>query len=121
MHPAFCTFFNFLLATVLILATASLGIAHKSAPTDLDPYLTAYLQAGGSLSDICGDLEGDPHRTTRDCDACRLMDGALAARNMSEFRLKVTAHIQRMRLRAQLRHHAKPLDPAQQTRAPPQA
>ncbi len=61
----------------LVLALASLPLAHRaSAKTQQDPAFIAFVQAGGTLSDLCnGPLGGQGHAAL-DCEACRIV-GAL--------------------------------------------
>lgn len=59
------------LVLALLVALTSAGLAHRFMPADADETLTAYLAAGGSYADICGDVD---HRAMQSCDACRLVD-----------------------------------------------
>ncbi|WP_354546153.1 polyketide synthase [Roseovarius sp. MBR-78] len=59
--------------TLLILALASSGFAHRFATPD-DLAATAYMQAFGlDAGAICGDVDGDG--AASDCEACRLHAG----------------------------------------------
>ena len=53
---------------------ASSGFAHRVAPIAVDESLTAYLAAGGSLSELCVDTGEDGAAVAQSCDACRLVD-----------------------------------------------
>lgn len=56
--------------TLLVLALASSGFAHRFASPD-DQAAIAYMQAFGlDASAICGDVDGDG--AAPDCEACRL-------------------------------------------------
>ncbi len=96
------------------------GFAHKSASAPMNADLQAYLEMGGTLDDICGAF-GQPGMATPKCEACRLADTVMAPILQARTMPGTSPVIRQMRHVAQLRHHAKPLDPSQQTRAPPQA
>ena len=56
--------------TLLVLALASSGFAHRFTTPD-DQAATAYMQAFGlDAGAICGDVDGDG--ASSDCEACRL-------------------------------------------------
>lgn len=57
-------------------ALAASGFAHRAMGQEMDVDLLAYVQAGGSLADICGD--GAEHGMGGKCDACRLVDNVAA-------------------------------------------
>ncbi|MCG3267669.1 hypothetical protein [Yoonia sp. I 8.24] len=58
-----------LISVTLALALALVGFGHQSvAPSD-DGQATAYVLAGGSWADICGD-SGDPRDGGTHCQAC---------------------------------------------------
>lgn len=106
---------------MLVAALLTLGFAHRISLPETDPDLLAYLQAGGSLADICDASDDVPHGLNQNCEACRLVDAAACPAPSTTLRRDALVQIRQMRIIAQLRHHAKPLDPAQRTRAPPQA
>lgn len=60
----------------LAIAMASSGFAHRSASVPIDEGLLIYVEAGGSLTDLCGDLGSDGAAAGQTCDACRLVDAA---------------------------------------------
>ena len=64
------------LVLALMIAMASSGLAHRFVPEQANETLTAYLAAGGSYADICGDVE---QGAMQSCDACRLVDTACLA------------------------------------------
>lgn len=68
---------KFLVVFALICALASSGFAHRFVSKPLDPALTTYVAAGGSLADICGDIKGPSHQNTQTCEACRLVNAAV--------------------------------------------
>lgn len=70
------TFLTRLTAALLALALAVLGFGHQHAPAmPSDPMLAAYLQMGGSLDDLCMDLEDAPQGMAQDCPVCTLAQG----------------------------------------------
>ena len=62
-----------ILVAALLVAMGSVGFAHRSSVPEMDAELLAYLEAGGSLSDICGDLGEDGPGGAERCEACRLL------------------------------------------------
>lgn len=119
----FClrTLFRLMIVVSLFAAITTVGFAHKTSVSDIDPDLLAYVAAGGALEDICGASDDAPHGMTRSCDACRLVDTADCPPHSAALRHAAMVHTRQLQHVAQLRHHAKPLDAAQQTRAPPHA
>ncbi|MEP2641798.1 hypothetical protein [Roseobacter sp.] len=100
---------------------ATIGFAHRTSAPSMNPDLLAYLDAGGTLDDLCG-LAGDTQNGAgQNCDACRLGDTLMCPHHVAAPYTQHLTRTDRMRVIAQLRHHAKPLDPSQLTRAPPQA
>ncbi len=89
-----------LTVTLLILALASSGFAHRFATPD-DLAAAAYMQAFGlDAGAICGDVDGDG--VTSDCEACRLHAAmSLPVAAISEIVIQLS------------------LDPAEWTPAPP--
>ncbi|WP_386679730.1 hypothetical protein [Loktanella sp. R86503] len=61
----------------VIIAMASTGFAHRFVSQPLDPALTAYVAAGGSLADICGQTDGSSHHSLQSCEACQLVNAAV--------------------------------------------
>ena len=66
------------LTLLLVLALASLPFAHRAtAQTQQDPAFIAFIQAGGTLSDLCdGPLDGQSHAAL-DCEACRIVNALI--------------------------------------------
>lgn len=109
------------IVTSLIVAMTAIGFAHRVSAQTLDADLEAFLLSGGTLSGLCGDLEDPKNAGADECSACRLIAAMAVPDNFVhpiEARLPHTLKLMRL---AQLRHHAVPRDPGQQTRAPPQA
>ncbi len=66
-------FAKLLVVVALFVAMAGTGFAHRFAAEDMTPQLRAYLEAGGSLSDLCIDHDMPSHEASTSCDACRLV------------------------------------------------
>ncbi|WP_339106813.1 hypothetical protein [Roseovarius rhodophyticola] len=62
------------MTTVMFLAIVMVGFAHKwqDTPEALDPAIQSYLEAGGSISDICGTGDGSGGAAIPECEACLL-------------------------------------------------
>lgn len=65
-----------LVVVALSVVTAVSGLAHRHHAPDLRTDSFAYIWAGGSLADICGD-PNSIHDFSETCDACRLVGPAL--------------------------------------------
>ena len=73
MIARFFVSLKLLLVAALLVAMGSVGFAHRPSVPEMNPELLAYLEAGGSLSDICGDLGEDERGGAEHCEACRLL------------------------------------------------
>ena len=104
-----------------LVALASLSFAHRSSAFTLDTELEAFLLSGGTLAALCGDLEDPDNPRVKDCSACRLIMAVALPDNLVQPRQTQLPRALKLRHMAQLRHHAAPRDPTQQTWAPPQA
>lgn len=63
-----------LIASVLLIAVAAVGLVHAAPMTDRDQSsLLAFVQAGGDPAQLCADADGDGRLDHQDCPACRLM------------------------------------------------
>src|SRR6056297_2860840 len=71
------TLMRYLTVLALLVAFATAGLSHRAASQLPDPDLVAYVQAGGVLSDICGDADGGAHPGASTCEACRLVGVAV--------------------------------------------
>jgi hypothetical protein len=112
---------EFAIVASLIVALTAVGFAHRVSAQTLDADLEAFLLSGGTLSGLCGDLEDPKNARADECSACRLIAATVVPDTFEHptvLRLPQTLKLMRL---AQLRHHAVPRDPGQQTRAPPQA
>jgi hypothetical protein len=67
-------FLNRLAAALVALALAVLGFGHAHAPgSSRDPLVSAWLQSGGSVEDLCRTESGRSHHGKHDdCPACAL-------------------------------------------------
>ena len=69
--------FRLLLVFALFGALASASFSHRIHTQPLTPELQAYMLAGGSLSDICGDVEnGSEHAISQTCEFCLLVSSS---------------------------------------------
>lgn len=68
-----------LVVLALICALAGSGFAHRVAEPSGEPALAAYVLAGGSLAELCGDVDGPRHDILQSCEACRLVNSAVLA------------------------------------------
>jgi hypothetical protein len=67
-------FARLMLALALFVALASSGFAHRFTSDAADESLMAYLAAGGTYQNICGEAGSGDHNASWTCDACRLVD-----------------------------------------------
>ena len=65
--------FRFLIVATLLIALASVSYAHRFHVADIDDELLQYLEAGGSLADICSDIEEGDTTGSEHCEAWRLL------------------------------------------------
>ncbi len=66
-----------LVVLALLCALAGTGFAHRIAGPEHDPALAAYVQAGGSLADLCADDEAPQRDMANGCESCRLVGAAV--------------------------------------------
>lgn len=102
----------------LIVALAATGLAHH-APSSADLGKQAFLLSGGSMGDLCTDMDDDSAPPADDCQACHLVGSAIVPTTdlpllQAElaFQAKVTAPRESRALRVVR-------DPALGLRAPP--
>lgn len=62
----------------ITLGLVGAGFAHQTT-APIDPELAAFVEAGGALSDLCGDGGPVSHWGVTGCEACRLTDTAMGA------------------------------------------
>ncbi|MGJ8544337.1 MAG: hypothetical protein ACSHWZ_02760 [Sulfitobacter sp.] len=109
-----------LTALVLCAALTATGFAHQRDKAPLPADMAAFIASGGTLSDLCN--RGGPARGGgMKCEACRLMDSGAPLPELGWSQVSIRLRMARLRIIAQTRHRAKPLDPARHSRAPPQA
>ena len=109
-----------LVLVALTVALAATAFAHRM-PNAVDAALEAYVLAGGSLADLCGDADGDGLPDHPDCPVCHLTatapptGGGLVVQDAG---LILIARIEAPRENRAVRAV---LDPARGLRAPPLA
>jgi len=107
---------RFCLVLALLVALGASGFAHRAATPAPDEALLAYVQAGGSLSEICADEFEGGH--AEKCDACRLADcAAVPLLRGGPYRTERTATSAGPLAPIPVRPHF--VDPSRLTRAPP--
>lgn len=111
---------RFLMVFVLGGAMTTMTLAHRTNVQVPDGDMLAFLQAGGTLAELCGTFDENGEGTTQDCEACRLIDSVAKPSTANVGHLQYRLQTQQMQRRAQARHHAKPLDATRLSRAPPQ-
>ena len=111
---------NLLLIVGLAIAMATSSMAHRFADAPMDPDLRAYLEIAGTLETLCGPGTEEGGGSSTECEACLLSD-TMVCTAIAPVVHRLSARIETQRRVALLRHHAKPRDPTQRTRAPPQA
>lgn len=112
---------DLVVVATMIVALTAVGFAHRVSAQSLNADLEAFLLSGGTLSGLCGDIQDPKNARADECSACRLMATTTVPNNFTHsIKAGLPQTLRLMRL-AQLRHHAAPRDPSQQTRAPPQA
>ena len=63
------------LLACLTLALVATGFAHR-APSSEDAAMQAYVLAGGAVTDLCGDADGDGMPDHGSCPACQITASA---------------------------------------------
>lgn len=107
-----------LLIAGLMIGLAAVAFGHKPAFKRADADLLEFIQVNGSLDGICGDPE---LASGGECPACQIVKSfALTGLDTGEPQA-VTQAVERLKIIAQVRHRARPLDPARLSRAPPLA
>lgn len=61
-----------LIVAALTLALLSLPFAHRTSASAVTPEMSEFLAMGGTLKDICGDIEG---MLDGGCESCRVIAG----------------------------------------------
>ncbi|KIN64564.1 hypothetical protein Z946_3456 [Sulfitobacter noctilucicola] len=97
------------------------AFAHTGARPALSPELEAYVAAGGTLAELCGTAGEQDGTQGQKCEACRLIGAALLPRDAHGVPVARCDQTRILTFVAKRLHNSRPLDPARQTRAPPQA
>jgi hypothetical protein len=106
------------LLACLTLAIVATGFAHRP-PSSADAAMQAYILAGGAVTDLCGDADGDGMPDHGPCPACQITASADLPPPLALVRdagLVLLAEISAPRARPMA---ARALDPAHGSRAPP--
>jgi hypothetical protein len=120
MSALLIRFSKLCLVVTFVLALLALGFGHRSGALTLDADLEAYLLSGGAASGLCGDVDDPASGPAKECTACRLIASTDLVAPMATLPVAIRlVQVTQMLALAQMRHHAAPLDPAKQTRAPP--
>ena len=108
------------LTLLLLLALASLPFAHRAtAQVQQDPAFIAFIQAGGTLSDLCdGPLEGQNHAAL-DCEACRIVNALILPNPADVFLPRAALHFATPRLTRALGAPRSPAGAPPPVRGPP--
>lgn len=107
------------LVALLTLALGATGFGHRM-PADADLALEAYALMGGSLADLCADLNGDGIPDD-DCPVCHLTAGADLPPAMPAVKPADLAFVAQVIAPRENRAVRAVLDPARGLRAPPLA
>lgn len=111
---------NWVVLTLLTIALVATGFAHRLPSAD-SAAMDAYVLAGGSLDDLCRDIDGDGKPDHGKCPACQIVGGAALTTG------PVTLHAAALRIVATVaapgesRAVRAVQDPAHASRAPPLA
>lgn len=105
------------LVFALFVALTGAGLAHRAAPPEMDEGLAAYLAAGGSLSDLCGDADIDG--AVPGCAACHLVSGAVLPPVITATHLLQVARSGPAFAPRNINHAVFATDPSRPVRAPP--
>jgi len=118
MRHSIDQFTKLCLTIAVLVAMTSVGFAHRVASPDVDEGLLAYVQAGGSLDDLCGGADfGAGHGET--CDACRLVDGAVVPLAGIDAVAQISPSQQQTQNNTPFAAFAQALNPSCPVRAPP--
>lgn len=106
------------LVAILSLGLATLGFAHRTA-NHADSDLAAFLDAGGTLADLCQDATPGPLQVETGCDACRLIAAAHAPGPVLVPANSGFADLVQHGCHGDLRAEQTAYDPSRAVRAPP--
>lgn len=120
MRVIVSSFLRLALVFVFGCAMITMTLAHRTNVQVPDGDMLAFLQAGGTLAELCGSFGENGEGTTQDCEACRLIDTVAKPSTADAMDIQYRLLTEQMQRCAQARHHAKPLDATRLSRAPPQ-
>jgi hypothetical protein len=106
---------------MLLLALGAAGTATPVRQPVLTDDVIAYLTAGGSFSDLCGNTTDPSKATGGHCPACHLIAVAVLPAVTIGAPQMLDGDFARLTVVAQNIRNAQTLDPARLSRAPPQA
>lgn len=109
------------LALSLAVALAMVSFGHRGAAQEISPELGAYLAGGGLLSDLCAGTDDAGYDLPTPCDACRISSGLHLPPPSATGAVVAPPVVQTRLFIAKRLRFSRGLDPARQTRAPPQA
>ncbi|WP_162617532.1 hypothetical protein [Yoonia maritima] len=105
----------------LFIALAAAGVSTVAKKPALTADLAAYLAAGGSFSDLCGDTTDPSKAAFTHCAACHLIAAVVLPSVCHGPPLVVAGDYDKLIAVAQNIRNAQRLDPARLSRAPPHA
>jgi hypothetical protein len=120
MRRRFGVISRLLTTFVLFVALAATGLSAPAKQPVLTDEVIAYLAAGGSFVDLCGDTT-DPSRIGTHCSACHLTALAVLPVVTIGAPQLLDRDFTRLTVVAQNIRNAQALDPVRLSRAPPQA
>ncbi|MCK0097629.1 hypothetical protein MWU60_18795 [Yoonia sp. F2084L] len=118
MRGFIALFTRFFVVIALAFAMAGSSFAHRIAPSDIDESLLAYVAAGGVLDDLCG-ADGYGAGNGETCDACRLVDSAVAPTAVATTPSDVDTSLLQTRKRVSVNPLIDVSNPSCPVRAPP--
>ncbi|MCB6178979.1 hypothetical protein LHP98_12680 [Rhodobacter sp. Har01] len=116
----FLSLHRLLMLVALTVALAATGFAHRM-PTPDQAALDAFLLAGGELSDLCGDADGDGLPDHPGCQACQIAGAADLPAPLTSARKADLVFVAEVVAPRESRAVRAVLDPARGLRAPPLA
>ncbi len=112
---------NILATFAVMIALALSGFAHQGAGATTAPGYAAYVAAGGSIADLCGDTSGSPKSIGAKCEACRLIGAAIVPCAATGLALHLSDPVSVGYIVPRLSVHPGRSDPSHPARAPPLA
>ncbi|MCG3267772.1 hypothetical protein [Yoonia sp. I 8.24] len=121
MRRGFDIISRLLTTFVLLLALGAGGLSAPVKQPTLTDDVIAYLAAGGSFSDLCGNTTDPSKASGGHCPACHLIAAAVLPDALTSAPITLPGDYTRLVATAQNMRNAQSLDPARLSRAPPQA